>query len=366
MVAVTLGPQHKIDYANAALRQAFGNKEYLRRPVAEVVEVAEHREEIQAYLDTVFQTGAQLVRYAVPMASRSSEDAPLKPAYFDALYHPLTDENDDVIGVFVEGHDVTAKLELEAMQSAPAAVAPPNLTERQRQVLAGLVAGLGNKQIAHQLGISIRTAEMHRRSLLRRLGVRTTSQLITIIAHRPDISKLAVIADGRAGGAPMPSVPPQRPESGPSRGLLLDPAAAGTARRLMEDLIDTHSALEVEMRQLDALTRQPAPPRAVFIDARWAISQASLKRRNTLRLAESFVLSRGDEITQAVMRRMAMNDSNLLKLSASHISRWPTSAALENWNEYCLASREIRKHMAAQIELERTLLIPRLEQSAAG
>ncbi|CAA2141668.1 response regulator transcription factor [Hyphomicrobium sp. ghe19] len=46
------------------------------------------------------------------------------------------------------------------------------LTPRERQVLDGLAAGHANKTIAYDLGISVRTVEVHRARLLDRLGTR--------------------------------------------------------------------------------------------------------------------------------------------------------------------------------------------------
>lgn len=54
------------------------------------------------------------------------------------------------------------------------------LTPRQTQVLAGMVGGLRNKQIAAELGIDETTVKMHRRSMLSRLGASTTADAIRI------------------------------------------------------------------------------------------------------------------------------------------------------------------------------------------
>jgi PAS domain S-box-containing protein len=54
------------------------------------------------------------------------------------------------------------------------------LSPRQRQVLAGMVSGLRNKQIAADLGIDETTVKMHRRSMLSRLGAATTADAIRI------------------------------------------------------------------------------------------------------------------------------------------------------------------------------------------
>ena len=51
------------------------------------------------------------------------------------------------------------------------------LTARERQVLVGVAHGHTNREIATQLGISHRTVETHRESLMRKLGVRTVAGL---------------------------------------------------------------------------------------------------------------------------------------------------------------------------------------------
>ena len=45
------------------------------------------------------------------------------------------------------------------------------LSQRERQVLDALVRGLPNKPIAVELGLSVRTVEVHRAHMLHRLGV---------------------------------------------------------------------------------------------------------------------------------------------------------------------------------------------------
>lgn len=51
------------------------------------------------------------------------------------------------------------------------------LTPRERDVLGGVARGQTNKEIASALGISHRTVEAHRESLMRKLGVRTIAGL---------------------------------------------------------------------------------------------------------------------------------------------------------------------------------------------
>jgi len=51
------------------------------------------------------------------------------------------------------------------------------LTAREREVLRGIVRGYTNKQIATELGISHRTVETHRESLMRKLNIHTVAEL---------------------------------------------------------------------------------------------------------------------------------------------------------------------------------------------
>jgi DNA-binding NarL/FixJ family response regulator len=54
------------------------------------------------------------------------------------------------------------------------------LTVRERQVLTGIARGQTNKAMAQELGISHRTVESHRETLMRKLGVSTVAGLTKI------------------------------------------------------------------------------------------------------------------------------------------------------------------------------------------
>lgn len=54
------------------------------------------------------------------------------------------------------------------------------LTDREREVLEGLVAGLPNKTIAYDLGISPRTVEIHRANLMQKLDVKSLADALRI------------------------------------------------------------------------------------------------------------------------------------------------------------------------------------------
>ena len=61
-----------------------------------------------------------------------------------------------------------------------AAVRIASLTPAQRRVLAGLASGLLNKQIAHEMNISVATVKAHMTAIFRKLGVLNRTQALLI------------------------------------------------------------------------------------------------------------------------------------------------------------------------------------------
>lgn len=59
------------------------------------------------------------------------------------------------------------------------------LTGRERQVLERIVAGSLNKQIADDLGISIKTVEAHRANIMEKLNVNTVADLLRLALSDP-------------------------------------------------------------------------------------------------------------------------------------------------------------------------------------
>ncbi len=55
-----------------------------------------------------------------------------------------------------------------------------SLSQREREVLAGVMRGCTNKQIGVELGISHRTVEIHRARLMRKLHVTTLADLLAV------------------------------------------------------------------------------------------------------------------------------------------------------------------------------------------
>lgn len=66
---------------------------------------------------------------------------------------------------------------MKNFHSSEAETEAPELSERQVEVLICVVAGKGNKEIADQLNISVRTVESHRARIMQRLSVHTIAEL---------------------------------------------------------------------------------------------------------------------------------------------------------------------------------------------
>ena len=93
-------------------------------------------------------------------------------------------------------------------ESMAAAQRVAGLTPRERQVLDAIVAGRLTKQIAYDLGISVRTVEVHRAHMLARLGTHSLAEAVrlAVLAGLPPADLEANTADRQRG-------------SGASRGL---------------------------------------------------------------------------------------------------------------------------------------------------
>lgn len=62
-----------------------------------------------------------------------------------------------------------------------------SLTPRERDVVLGLSRGVPNKIIAYELGISVRTVEMHRARAMQRLGCKTLADLLRLAFSSPAV-----------------------------------------------------------------------------------------------------------------------------------------------------------------------------------
>ena len=120
-------------------------------------------------LPIVFITGHGDVPMAVSTMKKGATDFIQKPFQEEAL------------GNLVERMLVQAKEAFAGhQQSASRDALLAKLTSRESQVLERIVAGRLNKQIADDLGISIKTVEAHRANIMEKLNANTVADLLKI------------------------------------------------------------------------------------------------------------------------------------------------------------------------------------------
>jgi two-component system, LuxR family, response regulator FixJ len=100
----------------------------------------------------------------------------MKAGAFDFLEKPYQDE---VLLAAIEAA-LAASPDDHIQQAVDSAQRIARLSPREREVLDGLVAGAPNKVIAFDLGLSVRTVEVHRARMMERLGTRQLAEAIRI------------------------------------------------------------------------------------------------------------------------------------------------------------------------------------------
>lgn len=118
-------------------------------------------------LPIVFMTGFG----DIPMTVRA-----MKAGAVDFLSKPFRDQ--DMLDA------VTAAIERDKLRRSEAATQDglrteyETLTPREREVMAHVVAGLMNKQVAGLIGLSEITVKIHRGNVMRKMGVRSLADLV--------------------------------------------------------------------------------------------------------------------------------------------------------------------------------------------
>lgn len=100
----------------------------------------------------------------------------MKLGAFDFIEKPFDDER-IVAAVHAALEEREKRGEVEA-QKAGVLARLATLSQRERQVLDGLVAGLPNKTIAYDLGISPRTVEVYRANVMNKMEAASLSDLV--------------------------------------------------------------------------------------------------------------------------------------------------------------------------------------------
>lgn len=123
-------------------------------------------------LPVIFLTGHGDVPLAV---------AALKKGAFDFVEKPFNDNQ--LVDLVIEAlrRDEAGRGERAAEASLAARLT--QLTAREREVMEGVLRGLPNKAIADELGLAMRTVEVHRSRLFEKMGVRSAVELSRLLSQ---------------------------------------------------------------------------------------------------------------------------------------------------------------------------------------
>lgn len=102
----------------------------------------------------------------------------MKAGAIDFIEKPF--EKEQMISAISEAFHKLDDKGVKSRRRSEAQVLINGLTDRERDVLNGLVMGHPNKTIGYDLGISSRTVEIHRSNLMKKLGVSSLSDLLRI------------------------------------------------------------------------------------------------------------------------------------------------------------------------------------------
>ena len=133
------------------------------------LELQDRLVERKSPLPIVFITGHGDVPMAVDTMKKGAMDFIQKPFQEEALVNLVERMLEQAKEAFA-GHQ----------QSASRDALLAKLTSREAQVLERIVAGRLNKQIADDLGLSIKTVEAHRANIMEKLNANTVADLLKI------------------------------------------------------------------------------------------------------------------------------------------------------------------------------------------
>jgi len=140
------------------------------------LELFDRLRELKSRLPVIFLTG----HGDVPMAV-----AALKNGARDFVEKPFND-NDLVDRVIDALRWDAAQRESDA-DAASLAARLANLTLRERQVMDLVLAGKLNKVIAEDLGVTMRTVEVHRSHVFEKMAVRTAVELAQLMSQKREV-----------------------------------------------------------------------------------------------------------------------------------------------------------------------------------
>lgn len=141
----------------------------MRMPELDGLELQVRLNEIASVLPIVFLTGHGSVPTSVQAMKAGAEDVLTKPVSKSTLF-------DTIARALARCRDLQQRRDrLDSLQARVSA-----LTPRERTVLSLMVRGQLNKQIAFQIGVSVRTVKAHRHAIMEKLKIHSIAEAVSI------------------------------------------------------------------------------------------------------------------------------------------------------------------------------------------
>ena len=112
IVAVLRGPEHVFEITNKSYIELIGRGGLVGKTAREALPEVEGQGFFEL-LDQVYSSGEPFVGHAIPLRVAREPGAPLEQLYIDFVYQPIRDPAGAVVGIFVEGSDVTPRKQVE-------------------------------------------------------------------------------------------------------------------------------------------------------------------------------------------------------------------------------------------------------------
>lgn len=139
----------------------------VRLPGANGLDFQLHLERLGNQMPIIFMTG----HGDIPMTVRA-----MKAGAVDFLAKPFRDQ--DILDAVSVAFQKDRDLRQQSAASGAVTELAKTLTRREHEVMAAVVQGLMNKQIAFNLGISEITVKLHRGNVMRKMDARSVADLV--------------------------------------------------------------------------------------------------------------------------------------------------------------------------------------------
>lgn len=139
----------------------------VRLPGANGLDFQLHLEKLGNRMPIIFMTG----HGDIPMSVRA-----MKAGAIDFLAKPFRDQ--DILDAVAVAFQKDREVRQQSAANGAVSELAKTLTRREHEVMAAVVQGLMNKQIAFNLGISEITVKLHRGNVMRKMEARSVAELV--------------------------------------------------------------------------------------------------------------------------------------------------------------------------------------------